>query len=36
MTTIEVRPSKKFNEAWIAFEALGVEPAIADSPNPRI
>jgi len=27
MTTIEVRPSKKFKGAWVAFEAPGVEPA---------
>jgi hypothetical protein len=29
MTTIEVRPSRKFKGAWVSFEALGVEPAIA-------
>jgi hypothetical protein len=27
MTTIEVRPSKKFGGAWAAVEAPGVEPA---------
>ena len=27
MTVIEVRPCKKFNGAWVAFEAPGVEPA---------
>jgi len=32
MTTIEVRPSKKFKGAWVAFEAPGVEPAFPD-PN---
>jgi hypothetical protein len=29
MTIIEVRPCKKFNGAWVAFEAPGVEPAFA-------
>lgn len=29
MKIIEVRPSKKFNGAWVAFEAPGVEPAFA-------
>jgi hypothetical protein len=29
MTTIEVRPSRKFKGAWVAFEAPGVEPAFA-------
>ena len=29
MNIIEVRPSKKFNGAWVAFEAPGVEPAFA-------
>jgi hypothetical protein len=29
MTIIEVRPSKKFRGAWVAFEAPGVEPAFA-------
>ena len=29
MTIIEVRPCKKFNGAWIAFETPGVEPAFA-------
>jgi hypothetical protein len=27
VNVIEVRPSKKFNGAWVAFEAPGVEPA---------
>ena len=27
MTTIEVRPSRKFKGAWVGFEAPGVEPA---------
>jgi hypothetical protein len=27
MTIIEIRPSKKFNGAWVAFEAPGVQPA---------
>ena len=26
---IDVRPSKKFKGAWVAFEAPGVEPAFA-------
>ena len=30
MNIIEVRRSKKFNGAWVAFEALGVEPAFAE------
>jgi hypothetical protein len=29
MTTIEVRPSRKFKGAWVAFEAPGIEPAFA-------
>jgi len=29
MTIIEVRPSRKFKDAWVAFEAPGVEPAFA-------
>jgi hypothetical protein len=29
MNIIEVRPSKKFNGAWVAFEAPGVEAASA-------
>ena len=29
MKIIEVRPSKKFKSAWVAFEAPGVEPAFA-------
>jgi hypothetical protein len=29
MKVIEVRPSKKFKGAWVAFEAPGVEPAFA-------
>jgi hypothetical protein len=29
MTIIEVRPCKKFQGAWVAFEAPGVEPAFA-------
>lgn len=29
MTIIDVRPSKKFEGAWVAFEAPGVEPAFA-------
>jgi hypothetical protein len=29
MKVIEVRPSKKFRGAWVAFEASGVEPAFA-------
>ena len=31
-TIIEVRPSQKFEGAWVAFEAPGVEPAFPD-PN---
>ena len=27
MRTIEIRPTKKFNGSWVAFEAPGVEPA---------
>jgi hypothetical protein len=27
MNIIEVRPSKKFKGAWVAFEAPGLEPA---------
>ncbi len=34
MTIIEVRPSKKFRAAWVAFEAPGVEPAFA-SPDAK-
>ena len=30
MKIIEVRPCKKFKGAWVAFEALGVEPAFAE------
>jgi hypothetical protein len=29
MMIIEVRPSKKFEGAWVAFGAPGVEPAFA-------
>jgi hypothetical protein len=29
MRIIEVRPSKKFDHSWIAFEAPGVEPAFS-------
>ena len=29
MKVIEVRPSKKFRDAWVAFEAPGVQPAFA-------
>jgi len=29
VTIIEVRPSKKFKDAWVAFEAPGIEPAFA-------
>jgi len=29
MKIIEVRPSRKFKDAWVAFEAPGVEPAFA-------
>jgi hypothetical protein len=29
MTIIEVRPSKKFRGAWVAFEDPGIEPAFA-------
>lgn len=32
MRIIEVRPSKKFRDAWAAVEALGVEPAFATNP----
>ncbi|MGH8092270.1 MAG: hypothetical protein ACREIF_02190 [Chthoniobacterales bacterium] len=32
MRIIEVRPSKKFKGAWVAFESPGVEPAFAQ-PN---
>ena len=31
MTTIEVRPSKKFGGAWAAVEAPGVQPAFVGS-----
>ena len=34
MKIIEVRPSKKFKGAWVAFEAPGVEPAFA-APNAK-
>ncbi|MGH8092684.1 MAG: hypothetical protein ACREIF_04350 [Chthoniobacterales bacterium] len=34
MRIIEVRPSKKFKGAWVAFESPGVEPAFAQ-PNGR-
>jgi hypothetical protein len=29
MTTIDVRPCKRFKGAWVAFEARGAEPAFA-------
>jgi hypothetical protein len=29
MKIIEIRPSRKFSGAWVAFEAPGVEPAFA-------
>jgi hypothetical protein len=29
MKVIEVRPFKKFKDAWVSFEAPGVEPAFA-------
>ena len=32
MKVIEVRPSRKFKDAWVAFEAPGVGPAFPD-PN---
>jgi hypothetical protein len=35
MTTIEVRPSRKFKGAWVAFEAPGVEPAFP-GPNGKL
>jgi hypothetical protein len=31
MRVINIRPSKKFKNAWEAFEAPGVEPAFATS-----
>jgi hypothetical protein len=31
MRIIEVRPSQKFKNAWVACEAPGVEPAFATS-----
>ena len=34
MRIVEVRPSKKFAGAWLAFEAPGVEPAFA-APDAR-
>ena len=34
MTIIEVKPSKKFKGAWVAFEALGVEPSFQTA-DPR-
>ena len=34
MKIIEVSPSKKFKGAWVAFEALGVEPAFS-APDAR-
>ena len=29
MTIIQIRPSRKFNDAWEAFEAPGIEPVFA-------
>ena len=31
MAIIEVLPCKKFKDAWVAFEAPGVEPSVCSA-----
>jgi hypothetical protein len=35
MNIIEVRPSKKFKDTWVAFEAPGVAPAFPETDAKR-